>query len=191
VRVSAEIPELYFCNDLSGYGWCFRKGEYLNIGLGRLDKNELSTHVRNFCNFLRASEKLSGEMPPHFLGHAYQLYAERMPNLSDDGVLLVGDAAGLAYPNSGEGIRPAIESAIIAADVIATCQGTGDFGPRLEYRQRLEQRFGTPRPLGSASWLPAAWLHGIAARLMATRWFAKNIVVENWFLHRRQDTLSV
>jgi flavin-dependent dehydrogenase len=29
-------PELYFCRDLKGYGWCFRKGQYLNVGLGRL-----------------------------------------------------------------------------------------------------------------------------------------------------------
>lgn len=35
--VCGEMPELYFCNDMQGYGWCFRKGDYLNIGLGRLD----------------------------------------------------------------------------------------------------------------------------------------------------------
>jgi flavin-dependent dehydrogenase len=29
-------------------------------------------------------------------------------------VLLIGDAAGLAYPESGEGIRPAVESGLIA-----------------------------------------------------------------------------
>src|SRR6185295_3950430 len=27
-----ETPELYFCRDLKGYGWCFRKERHLNIG---------------------------------------------------------------------------------------------------------------------------------------------------------------
>ena len=35
IQLRGEIPELYFCQDLAGYGWCFRKGNYLNIGLGR------------------------------------------------------------------------------------------------------------------------------------------------------------
>ena len=35
-EVAAERPELYFCPDLAGYGWCFRKGDYVNVGLGRL-----------------------------------------------------------------------------------------------------------------------------------------------------------
>ena len=55
----------------------------------------------------------AGPLPERFQGHAYQLYERAAPTLADDGVLLVGDAAGLAYPQSGEGIRPAVESAII------------------------------------------------------------------------------
>ena len=41
-RVDGERPELYFTPDLKGYGWVFRKGDYLNIGLGREDKHRLS-----------------------------------------------------------------------------------------------------------------------------------------------------
>jgi chaperonin GroEL (HSP60 family) len=26
-RVRGDTPELYFCQDLKGYGWCFRKGK--------------------------------------------------------------------------------------------------------------------------------------------------------------------
>ena len=117
--VDPEIPELYFCRDLQGYGWCFRKGNYLNVGLGRLEKNDLTAHVAEFWEFLRSQKKVLTAQPNHFLGHAYRLYAERKPILVDERALLIGDAAGLAYPHSGEGIRPAVESAIIAADVIA------------------------------------------------------------------------
>ncbi|HEX5104120.1 MAG TPA: FAD-dependent monooxygenase, partial [Pirellulaceae bacterium] len=48
--VSAQMPALYFCPDLLGYGWCFRKADYLNVGLGRLDAKGLSSHVAAFCD---------------------------------------------------------------------------------------------------------------------------------------------
>lgn len=189
-RVHPEKPELYFCGDLKGYGWCFRKGNFLNIGLGRLDKNDLSKHVQEFCKFLTSQNKLVDSLPSHFLGHAYQLYAETQPTLFDEGVLLIGDSAGLAYAQSGEGIRPAVESAMIAADVIA--KANRDYGAHSlsAYRTRLFDRLGSPKPYQTINWLPAAWLQTIAARLMATRWFAKNVVVENWFLHRQQGALG-
>ena len=47
-RVRPDTPELYFCADLKGYGWCFRKNNYLNIGLGRMDQHRLSEHVAAF-----------------------------------------------------------------------------------------------------------------------------------------------
>ena len=190
-RVRPEIPELYFCDDLQGYGWCFRKGDFLNVGLGRASKAHLSSHVREFWNFLQSRNRVSGEMPPHFLGHAYRLYADRKPKLYDKGLLLIGDAAGLAYPQSGEGIRPAIESAMIAADVAAA--GDGDFRPEslVAYEHRLVERLGPVKSSQVVAWLPTAWLQQMATQLMATKWFAKKVVVENWFLHRRQGTLKI
>src|SRR5207302_5048581 len=41
-KVRPDIPELYFFRDMKGYGWCFRKGRYLNVGLGRLDGGSLT-----------------------------------------------------------------------------------------------------------------------------------------------------
>ena len=37
--IDSRIPELFFCEDLRGYGWVFRKEEYINIGLGREDQH--------------------------------------------------------------------------------------------------------------------------------------------------------
>lgn len=190
-HVHPEIPELYFCNDLQGYGWCFRKGNFLNVGLGRLEKAGLSKRVKEFWEFLRSRNKVVGQLPGHFLGHAYRLYAERAPKLFDEGLLLIGDSAGLAYPHSGEGIRPAIESALIAADVITNVHGDFTSESLSEYHRRIVQRLGRPKPYQTASWLPAAWLQKIAARLMATHWFAKTVVVDNWFLNRRQKALKI
>ena len=112
------------------------------------------------------------------------------PKLIDEGLLLVGDAAGLASPQSGEGIRPAVESAVIAAEVIGAAGG--DYSARrLEpYRQRILQRYGQPRSGGPAEWLPAGGLHFLAARLMASRWFARHVVLDRWFLHAREPALA-
>ena len=118
--VDGHAPELFFCRDLDGYGWCVRKQEYVNIGFGRRASADFQRHVDEFAEWLRTKARL----PPRVLdwktwkGHAYRI---RRPGrrVSDEGVLLVGDAAGLAWPESGEGIAPAVESGIAAAHVIA------------------------------------------------------------------------
>ena len=46
--VSPELPELLFCRDLQGYGWCVRKGNYLNVGIGRRGGRDFNEHVRRF-----------------------------------------------------------------------------------------------------------------------------------------------
>jgi hypothetical protein len=46
--VEHDRPELYFCDDLKGYGWCFRKGNFLNVGLGREGNKGLVEHVHAF-----------------------------------------------------------------------------------------------------------------------------------------------
>lgn len=187
--VQPEVPELFFCPDLQGYGWCFRKGNYLNIGLGRLDSSRLSQHVTQFCDFLRQRRKICCDVPRRFRGHAYQLYERQLPKLLDDGVLLVGDAAGLAYPQSGEGIRPAVESGLIAADVILAAAGSYHREDLAPYRDQILGRLGKPRSPGLLACLPASWLRGLATRLLATKWFVRHVVMDNWFLHQQQAPL--
>ncbi|OGT29116.1 MAG: geranylgeranyl reductase, partial [Gammaproteobacteria bacterium RBG_16_51_14] len=68
-----DMPELYFCNDFRGYGWLFRKGDYLNIGLGREDPDNLPGHTNAFCDFLRHRGKIPRNLPGKFNGHAYHL----------------------------------------------------------------------------------------------------------------------
>lgn len=190
VAVEPDCPELYFCDDLKGYGWCFRKQNVLNIGLGRTESGELAGHVAAFCDFLREQQRLDCTIPIRFHGHAYRLYEREVPKLADDGVLLIGDAAGLAYPQSGEGIRPAVESGLIAADILLA-------SPRRDaeylhtYAARLTARLGPPRPRGIADRLPAPWLRFAASRLITTRWFSRHVVLNRWFLHTSEPALSL
>ncbi|HEX2310067.1 MAG TPA: NAD(P)/FAD-dependent oxidoreductase, partial [Vicinamibacterales bacterium] len=99
--VSGELPELYFCRDLLGYGWCLRKGSYLNVGFGRLDQRRLPEAARAFLEDMRRLGRVPATFPTRWVGHAYRVYAWAERRLRDDGVLLAGDAAGLAYPASG------------------------------------------------------------------------------------------
>ena len=191
--VRAEIPELYFCPDMKGYGWCFRKANVLNIGLGRMDSHGLAGHVEGFVKYLRERERLCIEPVPPMHGHAYLLYGRTPRNLVDEGVVLIGDAAGLAYAQSGEGIRPAIESGLMAAQAIAAAQGI--YSPeRLElYRDRLMQRFGKAESHWAtriSSHLPTAAITFLAVRLLTREWFARGVVLDRWFLHREVRALG-
>lgn len=187
--VERNVAELYFCADLKGYGWCFPKGDYLNIGLGREDSHRLPEHVERFCLWLQQQGRIPRELPGKLNGHAYLLYCASRRKLVDDGVLFIGDAAGLAYPQSGEGIRPAVESGLIAAQVIVAAQRDYRQHKLESYNARVTARFGkrNSHPSG-ASWLPQAYKQKLAKRLMASGWFARHVVVDHWFLHDGRRT---
>lgn len=190
--ISAERPELFFCRDLQGYGWCFRKGNFLNIGLGRLDQHKLSEHVSAFAEFLRGSGKIGFSLPRRFAGHAYLLQGYSPRKLVSDGVLLIGDSAGLAYEQSGEGIRPAVESGLIAARVLQ--MGLGDYSrARLaQYPALLGQRFGgNGKAERLAKRLPRVARNLAARILLRNAHFCRTTVVENWFLRMKDPPLAV
>lgn len=192
--IKPDIPELYFCADMRGYGWCFRKENVLNVGLGRLDRSSLSGHVAEFLAFLKRTGKVAFDLSASMLGHAYLIYSKTTRKLVDEGVMLIGDSAGLAYSQSGEGIRPAIESGLLAAQVIA--QAAGDYRrEKLEpYTQLLWLRYGHTRGDWATAMgrrLSPAMVAGIARRLLRLPWFARNVVMERWFLHAADAPLLV
>ncbi len=186
--VAPETPELYFCDDLKGYAWCFRKGRYLNVGLGREDSHGLAEHVEHFIAFLRREGRLSAALPARPKGHAYLLYGHAPRTIVGEGVVLVGDAAGLAYPQSGEGIRPAIESGIMAAEVIAMSSDYSGASLAL-YEERLTERFGRRQAPEPGPLLPESLRKRLARYLLTNRWFARHVVMDRWFLHRGQPVL--
>jgi flavin-dependent dehydrogenase len=178
-----ERPELYFCADLKGYGWCFRKGPYLNIGLGREDNHRLGDHLGAFLEFLRQRGTVDFDLPSRFNGHAYLLYDHAPREVVADAALLIGDAAGLAYTQSGEGIRPAVESALMAAETILSAVGTYPAERLAPYRERLTARFGPRQSRSLSEHLPSGLKRAMARTLMASRWFTRRVVLDGWFLH--------
>src|SRR5260221_15923 len=124
---------------------------------------------------------------PRCRAHAYAFYATPHQRAVGAGLMLVGDAAALAYRQSGEGIRPAIESGLLAAETILAAAGQYTANRLEPYEERLRARFG----IGSVSsalsgLLPDCVGAALARRLLAAPAFVRHVVLDRWFLHRHQ-----
>ena len=115
----------FFEKNLPGYAWYIPKADgYLNVGIGAKFltlKNRGQTIRRHWDYFIAKLAKLSLVQGHSYRPRGYNYYL-RQP-LSDghlDNAFVIGDAAGLATLDLGEGIGPAIESGILAADAILT-----------------------------------------------------------------------
>ena len=189
--VAGELPELYFCRDMRGYGWVFRKQNVLTVGIGRVDNHGLSQHCSQFLGFLKRSRNI--EVPGKgILGHAYWLFGHSERTIVDASILLVGDAAGLAYPESGEGIRPAIESGLIAAHTILSAQDDYSAAQLQVYCDLLYARLRPkPNALESmARFIPQSLREICGRALLRNRSFCRNIVMERWFLRTDERPLA-
>ncbi len=189
--IDEEVPELYFCQDLKGYGWCFRKQGFMNVGFGRLDAHGLPKQTSEFVDFLKQTHRIPRDGEWRWRGHAYLVAGETGRHPVDDGVMLIGDAAGLAYPQSGEGIRPAIESGLMAAATIARAGGTYTRDRLQPYTADLERRFGSSRLSRLlAGFIPQGVSAGMARKLLESPWFVRHLVIDRWFLHAQQPALA-
>ncbi len=113
----------FFDNGLPGYAWYLPKQDgYINVGIGgRLStlKKKRTTIRRHWDRFVEKLEKLSLVKGISFnpKGHTYYLRDQRDKGQIDN-VFIIGDAAGLATVDMGEGIGPAVESGLLAAQAI-------------------------------------------------------------------------
>jgi geranylgeranyl reductase family protein len=123
-----------------GYGWIFPKNGYLSCGVA-----SWSGEVRLP---LALNTYLSRALPPGSIrsqkrrGHPIPIY-EGPRRISTRRTCLVGDAAGLVDPIMGEGIRFALHSGAIAAEVIVEqLAGTAAPNDGLEYTRRVHAALG-------------------------------------------------
>ncbi|MEW6754426.1 MAG: geranylgeranyl reductase family protein, partial [Candidatus Latescibacterota bacterium] len=165
-----DAIEVHFVDDiLPGYFWIFPlDGGLVNVGLG-MRHDELRTrgirlrdaHVAATQSPFFRQRFASAELVGPITGWNLPLGSRRRP-VHGDGFVLLGDAAGLVNPFSGEGIGNAMWSGRIAAEVLARACGHGDLsarglhpyavqlwaevGPALKTSHAL-QRLGRVRPL--------------------------------------------
>jgi hypothetical protein len=82
----------------------------------------------------------------------------------------------------------------MAAQLITGLNGDYRQARLQPYVDALESRFG-PRDqahkISAASLLPDSVKRFLAARLLASRWFARHLVLDRWFFHADQAPLRV
>jgi flavin-dependent dehydrogenase len=128
-----------------GYGWVFPKGDHVNFGVGGWEREgpRLREHLRRLCaahglDAARLSSLRGFRLPMRRAGTGA---ARRR-------VALVGDAAGLVDPLSGDGIFEAFLSARVAAETALELLA-GRARDLSAYEQKLNR---TLSGLESASW---------------------------------------
>ena len=108
----------------SGYAWAFPKRGYVNVGAG--GPVAVAKLLRPYLtSFLRATEMLKADVQLKFSGHQLPTLTRRT-RFSNERILLVGDAAGLVEPFTGDGISFACQSAKIAASSIYDALMSGE-----------------------------------------------------------------
>jgi len=107
--------------------------------------------------------------------------------------MLVGDAAGLAYAHSGEGIRPAIESGLLAASTIIEARHRYGRDRLMAYENGLCERFGNSRrlPRFTPRHVTSRLGRSVAPWLLRMPWFVRHVVLDRWFLHAYEPALGV
>ncbi len=104
-----------------GYGWSFPKKSSTTIGLGGLhaENPDMKSHLATYLDKLGTGQ--TAKVKGHFLP-----FGAPRPIPGKGNVLLVGDAAGLVDPITGEGIGHAIHSGALAARAAKTALDQGD-----------------------------------------------------------------
>jgi geranylgeranyl reductase family protein len=122
-----------------GYAWVFPKGDHVNVGVGGWESEgpHLRAHLRRLCDVHGVDADALADL------RGYRLpYRRSTSTCARDNVLLVGDAAGLVDPLTGDGMYEAFVSARVASDSILS----GDLG---SYERKVLAALGS---LHSASW---------------------------------------
>ena len=153
-QVNPEGPlELHFQkNILPGYTWLFPEGNgAVNLGCGTYTHRVSSKEI-NLFNVIEAfkrsdpilADRLKNAEP---LGpiRAHPLRTHLGGTLTHgDRFLVLGDAAGLVSPLTGEGITPGMLSGALAARFVSEAFAIGDFSAAqlAPYTETLKDRFG-------------------------------------------------
>ena len=98
-----------------GYGWVFPKGDHANLGVGGW--MEEGPRLRDHLDRLARAHAIDPAQLSDVRGHRLPMRALGTP-AARGRALLVGDAAGLVDPLSGDGMYEAFVSARLAAEAI-------------------------------------------------------------------------
>ena len=206
--VSCEIPEEAVNEDAvnagtmivdwgslpSGYAWAFPKRGSVNVGAG--GPIAIARHLKSYVSkFVETAKILKKGFADRLILSGHQLPTlTRTARLSAARVLLVGDAAGVVEPFTGDGISFACRSARIAARSILGALNIGDLDLTAYGAQLISE-------IGSELWWSRKLLSvsvafpGLIYRLFRTNdrvWntFCKTLRGETNFHRLKKDVLG-
>jgi len=186
-----EGLQFFFDIENNGYFWIFpfeKDGErWANVGYGNsFVPISLKDRFREYCEFPEVKRFLgSAEMVGKIVGFPLNLAPVRFGRvrmarkLHGPGYLLLGDAASLIHPLSGEGISFAIQSGKIAAEILHDASiPDGEKGLRYEART-LE--YASPLFTALSAFL------AIRVPVILPRWLSKLYVASASWLQARTN----
>ncbi|HXW88971.1 MAG TPA: NAD(P)/FAD-dependent oxidoreductase [Terriglobales bacterium] len=153
------VMQIQFLHGLHGYIWLFPRADHLSAGIcGRMHTNR-ATELRNILEHSLTA-----------LGFAYkdsQFYSHVLPSLraetlrrvplSGEGWAMIGDAAGLVDPLTGEGLYYAMGSAELLSQALLSNEPEAypdllrqHFLPELELAAHMSDRFYSGRWMGKS-----------------------------------------
>lgn len=151
-RIHIPLLDSKGLRPLAGYGWVFPLGDSrANIGVGfyPTQQDDLKVNLRRVADYFMQNLKRSD---PRFadmkligtLRGAPLFSGLDTARCASQGLMLVGDAAGLIDPFTGEGIGTALRSGKLAAQVMAAALSTPDptRSDLREYGRLLDTHFG-------------------------------------------------
>ncbi len=120
-----------------GYLWIFPKDGHLSVGIGTLRRERIDLKKTLERVMARYGISLEGAK---LHGHPVPIY-QRHETITTERTFLVGDAAGLVDPFTGEGIRMAVQSAeLVAAAIVA--------GEPARYQRSVHREIGRSHLVG-------------------------------------------
>ncbi|HEX6137219.1 MAG TPA: geranylgeranyl reductase family protein [Casimicrobiaceae bacterium] len=192
VRVPRELSEVtrhcsisYDRHICPGYGWIFPGPSHVfNVGVAYFTDSRRPPPTANLrelltrflTTFAPARELMAVSQPLTDVRGAPLRTALAGAALSRPGLLVIGEACGLTYSFTGEGIGKAIESGIIAGELLAGGSARSRQGVAGEYASAIRARFA---PRFRAYKLAQEWLaHPALHDFLAWRGNAGTYVAE-------------
>lgn len=141
---SSPLLRVQFFKDFEGYAWAFPRPDHVSVGIaGHASENTMAGLQRRLGAFIR-HHGYSCDAAPVF-AHILPAFNEdswRRLKLAGDRWAMVGDAAGLVDPLTGEGIYFAMRSAELLAEAVLRERPE-------EYAGRVWREFGSRHAFGA------------------------------------------
>jgi len=157
VPASDDLLRVQFFDRFEGYAWAFPRPDHLSVGIAASARRSSMADLKQRLHSFMVQYGYDSKEAPVF-SHVLPVLSRhswKQMKLAGPGWSLVGDAAGLADPITGEGIYFAMRSGELLAEALAEgapdtypARVWSDFGNRLAFGALLTHRFYLGKFLG-------------------------------------------